>query len=361
MPMQLRPRPAANAATVANTQSQSKKRKRNDNDSTQPAKKRIVKTQGTKKMRAIAVKPAPWKPTGPFKFLELPRELRDMVYDKIFEDLPERHPWGNLVHDASEALFYPWRGSPMLAGLLGYDDVPIALNGPTAVLRTCKQVNEEAKEALYRDRIFIATFNEMKRRFGSRRQLHYDHPFQHIPSSAIDCRWDFASIRRLVILFDMGDGMAGEVNDDDGPNFEYSGDILLSTASFEALRTMPNLKELRIGMTYDSAAAPQLLRFFKGGDKAPYLLRNMMRSLIASIPKTVPVEWGLAEQDYRDMFWMNSAKDVREMQIFQWGTVEGKVLKGLADEFEGLRGTDIDYYADDADVEGSETSGKDVK
>ncbi|KAF2814084.1 uncharacterized protein BDZ99DRAFT_459815, partial [Mytilinidion resinicola] len=110
---------------------------------------------------------------------------------------------------------------------------------------------------------------------------------------------------------------------------------------------MHELKHICVSITYTSSLPPALLTFFQGKGKAPVKMREMMRTLIASIPNTVEkVKWNFTDSE-RDIEW---PEEYRE-DYPRWSEVDGNVLEKLAKEFEALRGMEAAYFQEEVEGE----------
>ncbi|KAF2814085.1 uncharacterized protein BDZ99DRAFT_231249 [Mytilinidion resinicola] len=118
------------------------KRKRGENAYPNAPRAKQPKLAPIKRRRRKANKTVPdepWAPTGPFRFLDLPRELRDMVYGHIFNPLN-----GAVSKFDSPIIIQAACGERVV-----YDHSGFRLKQGHAIVQSCKQVCNEVKDTIY--------------------------------------------------------------------------------------------------------------------------------------------------------------------------------------------------------------------
>ncbi|KAF2499864.1 hypothetical protein BU16DRAFT_536149 [Lophium mytilinum] len=342
--------PAATRASI------SQKRTRGEKVDTPHFSKWGKTSKATKPQPTPQQKPEPlWEPVGPFRFLDLPRELRDLVYEYIIKPLAEDTLRNKVIYNAN-TYRGPKIGREKEAGFV-------------ALLQCSKQVNEEAKEVLYRTHTFLATFYEachidIPHHFDGGRAPPFPSPYQgeFYGKEIIEHDWDIEQIQRLVMLFNLTTttqyshhNSYPSFNSDRTFNFnplqEYAevydkcrrglteANLAVNPARYRALHYMPKLKELRVVFSYCKKFTYSSIRdFFLGkSTEAPRELIAMMKSLIAATPKSTTIRWGATEKEMDDML-------PYPKQFADHDYVGESMLKALADEFEGLERTDADLF-----------------
>ncbi|KAF2499865.1 hypothetical protein BU16DRAFT_558153 [Lophium mytilinum] len=296
----------------------------------------------------------------PFRFLDLPRELRDMVYEYAFQPLSEsNYTRGPVIFNKPHptSFLHP----------------PKSFHGPLknlALLGTCKQVKEETQEALYRKYYFWVGFSYRYRiRPPSKRPptlRHFDVPETYFPSLSscppacadpsrmINHQWDITHIRMLILTFECtANALGGSLWEEYEPLWDFEDPDNNSVAypcRFRALHYMPSLKEVRILIQYSDNTYGALRRFLKGEVKeAPDTLKQMMRSLISAVPKGVEIMWGITGAEASKLFthfWQYWQPD-REKALgwYEFALASWKVLKGVVDEAgDGVVRTDAEVF-----------------
>ncbi|KAF2500506.1 hypothetical protein BU16DRAFT_248616 [Lophium mytilinum] len=110
----------------------------------------------------------------------------------------------------------------------------------------------------------------------------------------------------------------------------------LQEFSFKALHEMAELRELRVSFVYEGNLPSELLDFLNEKGPATLVMRDMVRTLVASTPKSVMgVRWGLSAEEAL-------AAVLKPGYV----RVEAAVLKALVREFDDIRASNIEYYAD---------------
>ncbi|KAF2499853.1 hypothetical protein BU16DRAFT_536139 [Lophium mytilinum] len=291
-----------------------------------------------------------WKPTGAFRFLDLPRELRDMVYDLALKQGIVL--WKSKLVKDKGATLYGER---------------LSLQGPAphlkkfAILEICKQVSKEVKEALYPQLTFgLILASSSAWLHYSHYPCHFDVPGCYNPGPesfpppyagllnhvrVTNHNWDIEHIQRLVMIFELNVKQTSpRFNPLDGhTDLGRSGP---DPARFRALHYMRSLRELRVVIIYNGATPRALLKFFeRESEHVPDKLQATMQSLIAATPKHVTIEWGWTKEKYMTAFrrpfrYLNDMRDPKR----RFELVQEEVLKRLADGFPGLQRTEAEVF-----------------
>ncbi|KAF2500216.1 hypothetical protein BU16DRAFT_240180 [Lophium mytilinum] len=327
----------------------------------------------------ITTPPAkPWEPTGPFRFLDLPRELRDVVYGHIFNSLP-----GEVSESKSPTIVKPAKGEGPV-----YDRPDFRLQKSHVIIQSCKQVHEEVKDTIYGLHTFSITLDKQHPHFHC--PLHATHRTDGskipLPSNAANADiedafmdedllvrppvvqyngpfrgwmtrracynrrprtqhgWDLTAVRKLNLKLDLALGREHYVLFNNRVPDVYKH---LSNFSFRGLYAMKELQDLCVSIAYGPDCPPALLAFFEGNGKALVKVRELIRTLMASIPKTVNnVRWNFTKSEY-DVEWTVG----NAFQVKGWTEVNGNFLEKLAKEFEACRGMDAEYFQEEAEAE----------
>ncbi|KAF2809926.1 uncharacterized protein BDZ99DRAFT_520021 [Mytilinidion resinicola] len=293
----------------------------------------------TKSELELAPKP---ELTAPFRFLDLPRELRDIIYDYALEPLSDHKYTRGLV-------IFNKRRPPSYHGLLKN----------LALLGTCKQVKEETQEALYRTYYFRASFTlPPPLVFRPLILRYFDVPETYFPtSSSFPPAYAGQRTEFLILTFDCMDtttmwGSNPLEERESCQEMEYSDhpDDYEPSGWFRALHYMPALKQVRVLIMYSERTNERLQNFFKGEVKEAPLLRRTVRSLVAAVPKGVEIKWGITEAEAAKIFtdFWQSLKMNFDKVLKQWGFTfaDRKALEGLADELgDGVERTDAEAFA----------------
>ncbi|KAF2500504.1 hypothetical protein BU16DRAFT_602334 [Lophium mytilinum] len=174
-----------------------------------------------------------WKPAGPFRLLDLPRELRDMVYGRILvpvkpdsqvSETPIAYADPPGLKFGENGITHNFLNKPNLL-----PQVRPLTTTRTAILQTSKQVNEEAREILYESHIFQVDMDEGLWRFDTpapadedenteearlkvQYEQHYHHDTEYAESAllreaaAASIGWELSSIRRMHLHIDLRGG-----------------------------------------------------------------------------------------------------------------------------------------------------------
>ncbi|KAF2814086.1 uncharacterized protein BDZ99DRAFT_231256 [Mytilinidion resinicola] len=303
--------------------------------------------------------PKPFSRSGPFRFLDLPREVRDMVYHHV------------VLPPVSEYLGARPKMHSYIRTELDYPPLRVSSNR-TAILQTSKQVCEESKKVLYEEPIYQVDltlkhwcfdvfepeiYNDDPTVLSGGEKYHEQWADDRNDTWLLDGmagipEWNLSAIRKLHITINLC--RYTHAKDEE---FGYAPYRILEKISVRALHGMKNLRNLRISIIH-GWLPPELQGFFQGITYAPLKMRELMRKLIGSIPKTVKtVRWGLTEEEIRKEY-PNPPRAHRHTAppssmtfgLINSGLkhtqhVRAEVLKPLVKEFEVLRGMDAEYYS----------------
>ncbi|KAF2499857.1 hypothetical protein BU16DRAFT_615216 [Lophium mytilinum] len=317
-----------------------------------------------------------WQPTGPFRFLDLPRELRDMVYEEVLAPITslDTTTAAKVVSDRTQVVL-PHERHKYLT------DQPLV---KAALLQTCKQVNGEASDALYRTHTFLATFDRhtkgttetrrcrrcmvvttvypTTRYFDVPQHFYYPtkDPATRFPprfSGSLDEKakvfheWDIERVRKLVLLFDNSDEVFSQ------RLFHYNkGDVVAGRRvmgyphRFRGLHYMPALKEVRVCVMY--AAATTWGKAFEQGKLKVVRpgMRVFLKSIMEAVPKGVVIKWGGTGEGF-EVFPKESAVWVEGSHL---GVVGEEVLRGVTEGIEGVERLEAEVFVRGSMVEDDE-------
>lgn len=173
-------------------------------------------------------------------------------------------------------------------------------------------------------------------------------------ASPVSTGWDLSLISQLHLHIGLrGDSLSIS---ESGGDWAYN---TLHFLEFRGLHVMTKLRKLRISFVHGQKVPPMLGAFLRGtrGAPAPSAMRDMMRRLVSSIPKSVQeIRWGLSEEEKKDGAFLTTSMNYYEREkILKTPTdyvhVGPEPLEALAREFEVLRGMDTEYYSKLAEVE----------
>ncbi|KAF2500215.1 hypothetical protein BU16DRAFT_601894 [Lophium mytilinum] len=294
----------------------------------------------------------PFSRSGPFRFLDLPREIRDMVYHHVV--LP---PVSQILGDRPKM-------RPLNLDAFDYSRLCLSSNR-TAILQASKQLREEGRKVLFEESIYQVDLG-LKRwcfdvfepenhdpRAISKGEKYHEQCIEHdnemwlLDGMAGSPGWNLSEIRKLHITINLR--VYTHAQD---PEYGYAPYRILEKISVRGLHGMKNLQHLRISILH-GYAPPELQAFYDGTAHAPLKVRELMRRLIGSIPKTVKtVRWGLKEEEIMQEYPDRSRRSVSigsssfmKSAFKHMQHVRPEVLEPLAKELEVLRGMDAEYYS----------------
>jgi hypothetical protein len=257
---------------------------------------------------------------SPFRFKDLPPELRNMVYSYIVGKNSDRP---TLVFDAAELRYR----------IPNFNDTE-QLTANTALLHVDQQIKYEALAVLYKHNTFYALLGEVNYAFDV---VPYEEGM--VTHSALPYGWDLSRIEHLCIDVELAYGNASN----------FTVDTLQSVCLSSLLR-MTGLRSLRFFIVTNAetlAGTPPMYNdLLHDGGKMPYgtvWYRQVMRNLITVVPKGVDVLLGLGETEDQLKYYEAGQVgwDVRPLwEDNQWAYVPKEFLEKTWEEFGVLRGAD---------------------
>ncbi|KAF2500229.1 hypothetical protein BU16DRAFT_534846 [Lophium mytilinum] len=307
----------------------------------------------------------PWRHPS-FRFLDLPREIRDIVYGILMTN----------SRSGSEGLFHSIkdRHAPK-ARLKSRPGRP--LKPRTALLCVNKQIYEEAKEALYTNNVFSVALAQNNLRFTNKpvpgpfrfeailpgaskahnEAFHNEFDRKVVAPSKNECPsqpaipfgWDLTAIRYLHVQIYLEDTELEYAQSEPCYSGAYAQ---MSKLSWESFHKMGKLVNLSVRLLFLDDSPPTLLRFCLGIGPAPMQLRHMLRGLVAAVPRSAgEIRWGCGVTK-DELKWFEKVERSAEHFAFNdfdgnsYEMVDGKALEKLVVGLDAIRGIDADYEAE---------------
>lgn len=249
----------------------------------------------------------------PFRFLNLPAELRNMVYGYL---LINNRCKNDPVFSAPEIkkgirkrVAINRRRQTLSKKREEEGKKSVQRRAPTteplayiSILSACKQIHDEAKDILYRKNSFRIAIRNFK----------WDNNPEYMQ---LDCGlygWDFPRITNLQLEL----------------SIDWHADLATRVNWVGLTKAMPALRRLQVFVTLPDPSRWGRSELSDWG-QVDWKYKAIFRDLVAAIPKSVNVKWGLTlRQKVRDF----KDKDY----------VEGRVLRAMYREFENQQGIDLE-------------------
>jgi hypothetical protein len=167
-----------------------------------------------------------------------------------------------------------------------------------SILSVCKQIHDEAKDILYRKNSFRIAIRNFK----------WDNSPEYMRLDYGLHGWDFPRITNLQLEL----------------SIDWHANLATRVNWVSLTKAMPALRRLQVFVTF-----PDPSRELSDWGQVDWKYKAIFRDLVAAIPKSVNVKWGLTlRQKVRDF----KDKDY----------VEGRVLRAMYREFENQQGIDLE-------------------